>query len=151
MAKDPGALKLLKNPEVRYGPLPAKEAASKLLEPRPDLQAYEGAMKYLDLHLNRVKGAIETMLSRDKGFWAFWLRTKAKQEFINTTRALRMIMTFHRENPFVLNQMALRLKEELANEPALALHYEYLLRLLAALGSREAEKGSTGVTPENGG
>ncbi|MDD4657913.1 MAG: hypothetical protein PHW26_02590 [Eubacteriales bacterium] len=131
-------MKLLENPEIRYGPLPRIEAAQKLLEPRPDLQVYEGAMEYLELHLKRVQECYATLMSRDKGFWAFMLKAKAKKSFTNTTRALRMIMVFHRENKFVLNQIALRLKNELEQGSVLKPHYEYLLRLLQELGSREA-------------
>ncbi len=131
-------MKLLKNPEVRYGPLPRIEAAQKLLEPRLDLQVYEGAMEYLELHINRIQECFQTLQSQEKGYWAFIQRLQAKKAFKNTTRALRMIMVFHQENPFVLNQMAIRIKEELDRETELASHYEYLLRILKELGSREA-------------
>jgi len=132
-------VKLLENPEVRYGPLPRIEAAQNLLEPRPDLQVYEGAMEYLELHINRIKECYQTLQTKDRGFWAFSLRLQAKKAFTNTTRALRMIMVFHQENPFVLNQMAIRIKEELEEDTPLAPHYHYLLRLLKELGSREAQ------------
>lgn len=128
-------MKLLENPEVRYGPLPALEAARRLLEPRLDLQVYEGAMKYLNLHLNRVKECYGALSRAETGFWQ---RFKAKAAFTNTTRALRMIMVFHQENRFVLNEMALRVKAEREVVKDLMPHYEYLLSLLKALGSREA-------------
>jgi len=131
-------LKLLEYPEIRYGPLPEMEAAQKLLEPRLDLQVYEGAMEYLELHLNRVQECYATLVSQDRGFWAFMLKAKAKKAFTNTTRALRMIMVFHRENKFVLNEMANRIKKELEQDSELTPHYKYLLRLLKKLGSREA-------------
>lgn len=130
-------MKLLENPEVRYGPLPEIQGAKALLESRPDLQAYEGAMEYLELHLDRVKDCYGTIEVRGRGIFAWLQRVKARQAFTNTTRALRMIMVFHQENPFVLNQMALRIQEELG-ATALELHYQYLLRLLNKLGSREA-------------
>ncbi len=129
-------MKLLKNPEVRYGPLPRIEAAQKLLEPRLDLQVYEGAMEYLELHINRIQECFETLQSVGR-YWTIQ-KLQAKKAFTNTTRALRMIMVFHQENPFVLNQMAIRIKEELDRETELASHYEYLLRILKELGSREA-------------
>lgn len=131
-------MKLLKYPEILYGPLPAIEAAQKLLENRLDLQVYEGAMEYLELHLKRVQECYATLVSRDRGFWDFWQRVKAKKAFINTTRALRMIMVFHKANRFVLNEMAIRIKKELEQDSELTPHYEYLLCLLKELGSREA-------------
>ncbi|HBI57189.1 MAG: hypothetical protein PHT52_01835 [Eubacteriales bacterium] len=131
-------MKLLENPEIRYGPLPGIEAAQKLLEPRLDLQVYEGAMDYLELHLSRVQECYATLMSRDRGFWAFMQKLRAKKAFTNTTLALRMIMVFHQKNPFVLNQMVIRIKRELEKDNELKPHYEYLLRLLKKLGSREA-------------
>lgn len=132
-------MKLLENPEVRYGPLPRIEAAQKLLEPRLDLQVYEGAMEYLELHINRIKECYQTLQAGERGFWALSLRLQAKKAFTNTTRALRMIMVFHQENPFVLNQMAIRIKKELEEDTPLAPHYDYLLRILKELGSRDAQ------------
>lgn len=131
------ALKLLKNPEVRYGPLPGIEAARELLAHRLDLQVYEGAMEYLDLHLGRVQDCYEILSSSPKRLATIKRKIKARWAFINTTRALRMIMVFHRENPFVLNQMAIRIKG-MPGQNGLKPHYEYLLRLLISLGSREA-------------
>lgn len=133
-------MKLLEFPEVRYGPLPKWDAAAKLLKPRPDLQELEGAMEYLDLHLNRVAESYSILQKKETGFWGFLGRLKAKKEFINTTRALRMIMVFHRENKGVLDQMAKAIKEKLDQDDELALHYSYLLRLLAELESPEAER-----------
>lgn len=127
-------MKLLENPEVRYGPLPKIEAARRLLEPRLDLQVYEGAMDYLSLHLARVKECYRVLVE-EKGFWR---RYRAKAAFTNTTRALRMIMVFHRDNPFVLNEMAKEIKTEAGGSEELKPHYEYLLSLLVKLGSREA-------------
>lgn len=132
-------MKLLQYPEIRYGPLPRLEAAQKLLAPRPDLQVMEGAMEYLELHLNRVQESYAVYSRRGWDFWTVLLRLKAKKTFTNTTRALRMIMVFHHENKAVLDKMAARIKEKLALEDALAPHYRYLLRLLASLGSAEAE------------
>lgn len=131
-------MKLLDNPEVRYGPLPRLEAAQKLLDPRPDLHVSEGALEYLELHLARVEESYSILHRREKGFWSFLERLKARKTFTNTTRALRMIMVFHHENKYCLNKMAVRIKEKLAQKDDLAPHYSYLLRLLAKLGSSEA-------------
>lgn len=132
-------MKLLQYPEIRYGPLPKLEAAQKLLAPRPDLQVEEGALEYLELHLNRVQESYATWKRRGQDFWAVLMRMKAKKAFTNTTRALRMIMVFHQEDKAVLDKMAVRIKEKLALEDDLAPHYRYLLRLLARLGSAEAQ------------
>ena len=127
-------MKLLDNPELRYGPLPRPEAAQALLEPRPDLQTSKGALEYLELHLGRVRECLVPLAGRDRGLWSFILRNKAKAAFTNTTRALRMIMVFHRESSYVLSEMARRIREEQQEEKALEPHYEYLLRLLHELG-----------------
>lgn len=128
-------MELLENPEVRYGPLPSIEAARRLLEPRLDLQVYQGAMDYLNLHLARIQECY-AVITEKKGFWH---RYKAKAAFTNTTRALRMIMVFHRDNMFVLNEMAKKIKTEMDGVEELRPHYLYLLSLLKILGSREAE------------
>lgn len=132
-------MRLLEYPEVRYGPLPRLEAAQKLLELRPDLQGSEGAMEYLDLHIGRVEESYATLLNKDRDFWSVLDRLKAKKAFTNTTRALRMIMVFHTKNKYVLNQMAVKIKAKLEEKDELAPHYSYLLRLLAELGSTEAQ------------
>lgn len=132
-------MKLLQYPEVRYGSLPKLEAAQKLLAPRPDLQALEGALDYLEMHLERVEKDYATVQRRGWDFWTVLERLKAKKSFTNTTRALRMIMVFHTKNKFLLNKMAVRIKEKLELGGVLAPHYEYLLRQLALLGSSEAK------------
>ena len=132
-------MKLLEYPEIRYGPLPKVEQAQRLLLPRPDLQTPEGAMKYLELHLNRIEDNYAYLTAGGKDFWTVLLRLKAKKSFTNTTRALRMIMVFHHEDKELLGQMAVRIKEKQEQVSELVPHYSYLLRLLKKLGSPEAE------------
>lgn len=132
-------MKLLEYPEIRYGPLPKVEQAQRLLLPRPDLQTPEGALKYLELHLNRTEDNYAYLTAGGKDFWTVLLRLKAKKSFTNTTRALRMIMVFHHEDKELLGQMAVRIKEKQEQVSELVPHYSYLLRLLKKLGSPEAE------------
>ncbi len=132
-------MKLLQYPEIRYGPMPKVAAAQKLLGPCPDLQVLDGALKYLELHLARVEESYAVLQRKGWDFWTVLDRMKAKKSFTNTTRALRMIMVFHHEDKVLLNKMAVRTKEKLASGDELAPHYRYLLRMLARLGSAEAE------------
>lgn len=132
-------MELLQYPEIRYGPLPKPEDAQKLLAPRPDLQVIEGALGYLELHLGRVEESYAALQRQGWNLWTVLSRMKAKKSFTNTTRALRMIMVFHRDNELLLNKMAMRIKEKLQLGDELAPHYRYLLRTLDRLGSDEAE------------
>lgn len=133
-------MKILKNPERRYGRLPKMKQVHRLMLPHPHLQQAEGALEYLEKHLARVEENYPVLCSEDRDMWSIMLRAKAKKAFTNTTRALRVIMVYHHKDTDLLDKMALRLKEVMEQGGELVPHYQYLLTQLAELGSKVAEK-----------
>ena len=121
-------MKYLKNPEKFYGPLLRTEKVDKMIADYPHLQNTEGALEYLEKHLGRVEENFAVLTNKDKGMWSYMLRVKAKNSFLNTTKALRVIMVYHKENEKFLGKLAARVAEKLEEQDELAPHYSYLLR-----------------------
>lgn len=126
-------MKLLENPRARYGQLPPREKAAKLLAPHQWLQTREGALDYLEKHIGRVEELYSLLTEREMNMWAVLQRLKAKKQFTNTVRALRVIMVWHSDDRELLAQMKSRLEEKREQGGGLQAHFAYLLSELQSL------------------
>jgi hypothetical protein len=129
---------ILSNPKLRYGPLPESEQAEKMLRSHDHLHTQNGAMEYLEKHLSRVKEYYWDLADKDKNIWSVLQRLKTRKLFFNTTKALRVIMAYHKGDLDLLNRMAGRIEQE-PWDNELDNHYRYLLSLLEELRNSQTE------------
>ncbi|MTI95833.1 MAG: hypothetical protein FH749_10180 [Firmicutes bacterium] len=126
-------MKLLENPEDRYGPLPTRSFVERELKPHKHLQTNEGAWEYLELHLARVEECFAELQKEDNNIWGWLARKRATSSFTNTTKALRVIIKYHEEDLELLTKMRKHIETKAEERNGLEPHYRYLLGLLDEL------------------